>query len=102
MPTQPAAAVAPCCCCCALLHLMRQVLLMRTADCDASAARSATCPHRPTPAGDLKNIRGQVQHIGEDGGVMVMPQDEALPDFSTAIRFEPRELAKDFEVLTGR
>ena len=33
---------------------------------------------------------------------MVMPQDEALPDFSTAIRFEPRELAKYFEVLTGR
>ena len=43
-----------------------------------------------------------MQHIGEDGGVMVMPQDEALPDFSTAIRFEPRELAKYFEVLTGR
>lgn len=47
--------------------------------------------------GDLKNIRGRVQHISEDGGVMVLPQDASLPDFTDVIRFEPRELIKFFE-----
>jgi hypothetical protein len=39
-----------------------------------------------------------VQHITEDGGVMVVPEDAALPDFKDAIRFEPREITKYFEV----
>ncbi|KAL4420140.1 hypothetical protein ABPG77_010356 [Micractinium sp. CCAP 211/92] len=47
--------------------------------------------------GDLKNIKGLVQHIAEDGGVMVLPQDAALPGFNEVIRFEPRELVKFFE-----
>lgn len=35
------------------------------------APRASTpCP----PAGDLKNIKGRVQHVGEDGGIMVEPQ----------------------------
>ena len=34
----------------------------------------------------------------EDGGVMVLPEDEALPDFKDTIRFEPREIIKYFEV----
>lgn len=54
--------------------------------------------HPPCPAGDLKNIKGLVQHISEDGGVMVLPQDAALPGFNEVIRFEPRELVKFFEV----
>ncbi|PRW59844.1 transcription elongation factor SPT5-like protein 1 [Chlorella sorokiniana] len=47
--------------------------------------------------GDLKNIKGVVQHIAEDGGIMVQPQDESLGDFKDVIRFEPRELSKYFE-----
>lgn len=53
-------------------------------------------------AGDLKNIKGLVQHIAEDGGVMVLPQDAALPGFNEVIRFEPRELVKFFEVRCCR
>jgi hypothetical protein len=51
-----------------------------------------------SPAGDLKNIKGRVQHVADDGGVMVVPEDASLPDFKDAIRFEPREIAKHFEV----
>ncbi|EFN50704.1 hypothetical protein CHLNCDRAFT_142577 [Chlorella variabilis] len=47
--------------------------------------------------GDLKNIQGRVQLVTEDGGVMVTPEDAALPDFRDAIRFEPREVTKYFE-----
>lgn len=66
-----------------------------------SAPASSPTPFahpRPPPTGDLKNIRGIVQHIAEDGGVMVLPQDAALPGFNEVIRFEPRELVKFFEV----
>ena len=56
------------------------------------------CPCAPAPAGDLKNIQGRVQLVTEDGGVMVTPEDAALPDFRDAIRFEPREVTKYFEV----
>lgn len=38
-----------------------------------------------------------MQHITEDGGVMVVPEDPNLPDFKGTIRFEPRELNKWFE-----
>lgn len=39
-----------------------------------------------------------MQHISEDGGVLMLPRDASLPDFTEAIRFEPRELTKYFEV----
>ena len=65
-------------------------------------------PAHPTPprssslplprTGDLKNIKGVVDSVAEDGRIMMVVQDEALPNFKDAIGFQPRELVKYFDV----
>ena len=47
--------------------------------------------------GDLAGIVGQVEHVTDDGLVLVHPKDEQLGDFKEAISFQPKELRKYFE-----
>lgn len=47
--------------------------------------------------GDLAGIVGEVEHVTDDGLVMVHPTDEQLGDFKEAISFQPKELRKYFE-----
>jgi transcription elongation factor SPT5 len=47
--------------------------------------------------GDLKDVRGVVEHVADDGAVVVRPTDEKLAGFDDAISFRPRELAKRFD-----
>lgn len=46
--------------------------------------------------GDLKDIKGKVQLVTEDGQIMVSITDELLDNFTEAIGFAPRELVKYF------
>lgn len=48
--------------------------------------------------GDLKDVRGIVEQITEDGSqILVKPTDESLLDLDEAIPFRPSELAKFFQ-----
>lgn len=47
--------------------------------------------------GDLKDIKGVIDQVIEDGHILVRPTDEQLAGFDEAIPFRPSELAKFFE-----
>lgn len=42
-----------------------------------------------------------VEHVKDDGDVLVRPNDKMLKDFGDVIPFKPRELSKYFEVREG-